>query len=53
MEEIYSYPAVKSVGIFDFKGDTQDKSFYNNYLKSSYISDDAGHILLKALLIGH
>lgn len=26
----------------DFKGDTQDKSFYNNYLKSSYISDDAG-----------
>lgn len=25
----------------DFKGDTQDKSFYNNYLKSSFISDDA------------
>lgn len=25
----------------DFKGDSQDKSFYNNYLKSSYISDDA------------
>ncbi len=26
----------------DFKGDSQDKSFYNNYLKARYISDDAG-----------
>ncbi|MFZ2323383.1 MAG: T9SS type A sorting domain-containing protein [Ignavibacteriaceae bacterium] len=25
-----------------YKGNTQDKSFYNNYLKASYISDDAG-----------
>jgi hypothetical protein len=25
----------------DFKGDTQDRSFYNNYLKARYISDDA------------
>ncbi len=26
----------------DSKGSTEDKSFYNNYLKSSFISDDAG-----------
>ncbi len=25
----------------DLKGNTQDKSFYNNYLKSSYVSDNA------------
>ncbi len=25
----------------DYKGDSQDKSFYYNYLKAKYISDDA------------
>jgi len=25
----------------DYKGDTQDKEFYHNYLKASYVADDA------------
>ncbi|VAX16476.1 hypothetical protein MNBD_IGNAVI01-2052, partial [hydrothermal vent metagenome] len=27
----------------DYKGDSQDKDFYNNYLKAKYISDDAAN----------
>jgi cell wall-associated NlpC family hydrolase len=33
----------------DYKGTSTDKSFYNNYLKADYLSDDAGSVFVNGV----